>query len=425
MRILLLGSGGREHAIAWKLAQSDRCTKLYIAPGNAGTSMCGENVPLKLSDRDALAAFVVDHAVDMVVVGPEEPLVRGLADYFLSNESLKHVLFVGPGAAGARLEGSKDFAKAFMTRHQIPTAAYRSFTRDELAEALVFLKGLTPPYVLKADGLAAGKGVIISDNLDEATDMLKEMLCEGKFGEASQTVVIEEFLDGIEMSVFVLTDGNGYCMLPAAKDYKRIGEGDTGANTGGMGAVSPVTFAGKDLMERIEKQVVIPTIQGLASDGIPYCGFIFFGLMIVAGQPQVIEYNVRLGDPEAEVIIPRINADLAALFEAVCKGDISACKPDISPGYAVTVILASGGYPNTYDQGFEIKNLDQVKGSKVFLAGVQQQGSQLVTGGGRVMAVTTLADQLEEALSISYENARLIDFKGKYFRRDIGRDLLQ
>ena len=424
MRILLLGSGGREHAIAWKLVQSQKCTGLFIAPGNAGTALCGKNVPIDISAWDALADFVIRESVDMVVAGPEEPLVRGVADYFAEQEALKHVLFVGPGAAGAKLEGSKDFAKAFMARNEIPTAAYRSFTRETFDEAVAFLKSLTPPYVIKADGLAAGKGVIIIESLTEAIEVLKEMLYDKKFGDASNTVVIEEFLEGVEMSVFVLTDGKGYCMLPAAKDYKRIGEGDTGANTGGMGAVSPVPFASSELMARIDKQVIVPTIEGLINENIPYCGFIFFGLMIVDGQPYVIEYNVRLGDPEAEAIIPRIDSDLTAMLEAACKGQISDCMPQISSRHAATVILASGGYPNAFDKGFAIKNLEQVKDSLVFYAGVEEKDNHLCTSGGRVMAITSLAENLEDALTLSLNNARQIDFKGKYFRRDIGKDLL-
>ncbi len=424
MRILLLGSGGREHAIAWKLVQSQKCTGLFIAPGNAGTALCGKNVPIDISAWDALADFVIRESVDMVVAGPEEPLVRGVADYFAGQEALKHVLFVGPGAAGAKLEGSKDFAKAFMARNEIPTAAYRSFTRETFDEAVAFLKSLTPPYVIKADGLAAGKGVIIIESLTEAIEVLKEMLYDKKFGDASNTVVIEEFLEGVEMSVFVLTDGKGYCMLPAAKDYKRIGEGDTGANTGGMGAVSPVPFASSELMARIDKQVIVPTIEGLINENIPYCGFIFFGLMIVDGQPYVIEYNVRLGDPEAEAIIPRIDSDLTAMLEAACKGQISDCMPQISSRHAATVILASGGYPNAFDKGFAIKNLEQVKDSLVFYAGVEEKDNHLCTSGGRVMAITSLAENLEDALTLSLNNARQIDFKGKYFRRDIGKDLL-
>ena len=425
MRILLIGSGGREHAMAWKISRSPLCEKLFIAPGNAGTALCGENVDLQPNDKEAVGGFVRSNAVNMVVVGPEEPLVKGLADYFAADEDLRQVMFVGPSSEGARLEGSKAFAKAFMERNQIPTAAYRAFNRDQAAEACEFLGRFSPPYVLKADGLAAGKGVVICATRAEAERTLDEMLREGKFGEASSTVVIEEFLNGQEISVFVLTDGETYQILPAAKDYKRVGEHDTGANTGGMGAVSPVPFAGEEVMKRIEDRIIQPTIEGIRKEGIDYRGFIFFGLMLVDGNPFVIEYNVRLGDPETEVIIPRLESDLVELMKAACNGTLKDCAPVISPRYALAVMLTSGGYPNAYQKGYVIEGTEEVDGSQLFYAGVQQDVDQLVTSGGRVIAVTSLADDLESARSISYANARIVDFKGKYYRRDIGKDLLK
>ncbi len=425
MRILLIGGGGREHAIAWKISRSPLCEKLYIAPGNAGTALCGENVALQPNDKEAVGGFVRSHGVEMVVVGPEEPLVKGLADFFASEEQLKRVMFVGPSSEGARLEGSKAFAKAFMERHHIPTAAYRAFNRDQAAEAREFLGRFSPPYVLKADGLAAGKGVVICATREEAEQTLDEMLRDGKFGEASSTVVIEEFLKGREMSVFVLTDGETYQILPSARDYKRVGDHDTGANTGGMGAVSPVPFAGPEVMNRIEERIIKPTIEGIRKEKIDYRGFIFFGLMLVDGSPYVIEYNVRLGDPEAEVIIPRLESDLVKLLQAVCNGTLKEFAPEISPRYALTVMLTSGGYPAAYEKGYAIEGTDQVSGCQLFYAGVKSENDQLVTNGGRVIAVTSLADDLESAQSVSYANARTVDFKGKYYRRDIGKDLLK
>ena len=425
MRILLIGSGGREHAMAWKISRSPLCEKLFIAPGNAGTALCGENVDLPPNDKEAVGGFVRSNAVEMVVVGPEEPLVRGLADYFAADEYLRRVMFVGPSSEGARLEGSKAFAKAFMERNQIPTAAYQAFNRDQAAEAREFLGRFSPPYVLKADGLAAGKGVVICTTRAEAEQNLDEMLREGKFGEASSTVVIEEFLDGKEISVFVLTDGDTYQVLPAAKDYKRVGEHDTGANTGGMGAVSPVPFADDEVIKRIEERIIQPTIGGIRKEGIDYRGFIFFGLMLVDGNPYVIEYNVRLGDPEAEVIIPRLESDLLELMKAACNGTLKDCNPVISPQYALAVMLTSGGYPAGYKKGYPIEGVEKVDGSQLFYAGVKQDADHLVTSGGRVIAVTSLADDLEDARSVSYTNARVVDFKGKYYRRDIGKDLLK
>ncbi len=424
MNILLLGSGGREHALAWKISSSPLCKQLYVAPGNAGTALCGNNVQLDMKDTQALADFALSADIGMVVVGPEDPLVNGLADYFRGHGRLRHILFVGPGAAGAKLEGSKAFAKGFMQRHQIPTAAYETFTKDTLEEGLAFIDRLQPPYVLKADGLAAGKGVIICSSKDEAHKVLNEMLCHSMFGKASNTVVIEEFLDGRELSAFVITDGNTYRMLPAAKDYKRVGEKDTGANTGGMGAVSPVPFAGRMLTDRIEERIIKPTIDGLKREMISYCGFLFFGLMVVDDNPYVIEYNVRLGDPEAEGILPRMDFDVVEMMRAACVSGLHAVNADISPRHALTVVLASGGYPGEYRKGFEINNTDKVDGSQLFYSGVKQENDRLLTNGGRVMAVTSLAATLEEAMDITYNNAMVIDFKGKYYRRDIGRDLL-
>ncbi len=425
MNILLIGSGGREHAMARKISESSLCDQLYIAPGNAGTAMCGENIALDPMDFKGIGQFVLDHAVDMVVVGPEAPLVKGLRDHFAQEEVLQGIRFVGPDSQGAMLEGSKAFAKAFMERQQIPTAAYRAFTKDDFEEAVAFLDTLPPPYVLKADGLAAGKGVVICDTKKEATEMLKGMLLHDRFGQASHTVVIEKYLKGLEMSVFVITDGKSYRILPSAKDYKRIGESDTGANTGGMGAVSPVPFAGKKLMQRIEERIIKPTIQGITEENMVYCGFLFFGLMICGDDPYVIEYNVRLGDPEAEVILPRIDSDLTALMLAACDGDLDAASLKLSPGYAVCVVLASGGYPNTFDKGFEIRGLEQVSDSLLYYAGMKAADDRLLTNGGRVMAVCGRGNTLQEAREQAYRDLRVIDYKGKYYRRDIGKDLLR
>ncbi len=424
MNILLLGGGGREHAMAWKISSSPLCTKLFIAPGNAGTALCGENVDINPNDHKAIGRFAAGHAIDMMVVGPEEPLVKGLADYFAKRRELKDILFMGPGSAGAQLEGSKAFAKSFMQRHQIPTAAYKTFTCESIEEGLAFIDSLMPPYVIKADGLAAGKGVVICSTKQEAEETLNEMLCGAMFGEASRTVVIEEFLKGVEMSVFIVTDGITYRILPSAKDYKRIGEKDTGANTGGMGSVSPVPFANQQLMQRIEQRIIQPTIKGLNKEGIPYRGFIFFGLMIVGKDPYVIEYNVRLGDPEAEAILTRMDSDFAVLMQFCCQGRLQDYTLELSPRYAVSVVLASGGYPDQFDKGFEIFHTERASACRLFYAGVQEKEGKLLTSGGRVMAVTSVAATLEDAMALAYDNARIIDFKGKYYRRDIGKDLL-
>lgn len=411
--------------MARKISESSLCDQLYIAPGNAGTALCGQNISLDPMDFQGIGQFVLDHAVGMVAVGPEAPLVTGLRDHFAHDERLQEVRFVGPDARGAMLEGSKAFAKAFMERQRIPTAAYRAFTKDDFEEAVAFLDALAPPYVLKADGLAAGKGVVICDTKIEATETLQGMLLHDRFGQASHTVVIEEYLKGVEMSVFVLTDGRSYRLLPSAKDYKRIGEGDTGANTGGMGAVSPVPFAGKELMQRIEERIIKPTIQGITEEDMVYCGFLFFGLMICGDDPYVIEYNVRLGDPEAEVVLPRIDSDLTALMQAACDGDLDATTLKLSPDYALCVVLASGGYPNTFDKGFEIRGLEQVSDSLLYYAGMKSVDDKLLTNGGRVMAVCGRGNTLKKAREQAYRDLRLIDYKGKYYRRDIGQDLLR
>ncbi len=411
--------------MAQKISESSLCGQLYIAPGNAGTARCGKNIALDPLDFQGMGQFVREQAVGMVVVGPEAPLVKGLRDHFERNDTLQQVRFVGPGAQGARLEGSKAFAKAFMERNRIPTAAYRTFTKDSFEEALAFLDSFNPPYVLKADGLAAGKGVVICETKEEATETLKGMLLHDRFGEASRTVVVEEYLQGKEMSVFVLTDGRSYRILPSAKDYKRIGERDTGANTGGMGAVSPVPFAGTGLMHRIEERIIKPTVQGIREENIAYCGFIFFGLMICGDDPFVIEYNVRLGDPEAEVILPRIESDLTALMQAACDEDLDAATLKLSPDFALCVVLASGGYPNTFDIGFEIRGLEKASNSLLYYAGMKSVDDSLVTNGGRVMAVCGRGHTLQEALEQVYRDVRLIDYKGKYYRRDIGQDLLR
>jgi len=423
MQILILGSGGREHALAWKISQSPRCSRLFIAPGNAGTSLVGENVDLSPGNFEAVEQFVLKHRVDMVVVGPEDPLVQGIGDYFAERPALQDVLLVGPRKAGAMLEGSKAFAKEFMRRHEIPTAAYRSFTRETVEQGKAFLTSLAAPYVLKADGLAAGKGVIICLSLEEAFATLEDMLLQDRFGQASATVVVEEFLHGIELSVFAITDGVSYRMLPSAKDYKRVGEKDTGPNTGGMGAVSPVPFAGKEFMDKVEKRIVNPTIEGLQMEGIPYCGFLFFGLMNVGGNPYVIEYNVRLGDPETEAIIPRIQSDFVSLLEAAAKGTLHEQTVEVSSAFATTVMLVSGGYPGEYEKGFMVTGLDKAEGSHLFFAGMKGDGMQPLTSGGRVLAITSLAPTLEEALRQTYHNASVVDFRGKYYRRDIGKDL--
>lgn len=423
MTILLLGSGGREHAFAWKMIQSTLCKKLFVAPGNAGTGSIATNVNLKITDFDAVKSFALSEKVAMVVVGPEDPLVKGIFDFFQNDADIKHIPVIGPSKLGAQLEGSKEFAKEFLVKHNIPTAAYESFTKETVDEGCAFLETLQPPYVLKADGLAAGKGVLIIQELTEAKEELRNMLVHLKFGEASSKVVIEEFLDGIELSCFVLTDGKNYKILPTAKDYKRIGEGDTGLNTGGMGAVSPVPFADAVLLEKIENRIVKPTIEGLQKDGIQYKGFVFIGLINVKGEPIVIEYNVRMGDPETEVVIPRLKSDLVELFLAVANEKLDEKTLEIDSQSAATIMLVSGGYPEEYMNGKVISGIEKVSDSIVFHAGTKTDNGQIISNGGRVLAVTSLGANFEEATKKSYQNIDKLHFDTMYFRKDIGFDL--
>lgn len=423
MNILVLGSGGREHAIALKISQSPKSTKLFVAPGNAGTSQIATNVEVGVNDFEAIKQLVLKENIDLVVVGPEDPLVNGVHDFFLNDSSLNDTPVIGPQKAAAALEGSKEFAKEFMMRHNIPTAAYQSFTGNTLEKGYAFLETLNPPYVLKADGLAAGKGVLILKDLQEAKDELKSMLVDSKFGNASATVIIEEFLDGIELSCFVLTDGNNYKILPTAKDYKRIGEGDTGLNTGGMGAISPVPFADSVFMEKIERQIVKPTVEGLKKDNLPYVGFIFIGLIKVGNEPKVIEYNVRMGDPETEVVIPRLKSDLVEVLSAMANGTLDQIDLQIDERTATTVMAVSGGYPEAYEKGKEITGTEDVVDSIVFHAGTKVSNGKVVTNGGRVIAITSFGKDFREALQQSYQNMEKLHFDGMYYRKDLGFDL--
>ena len=423
MNILVLGSGGREHTFAWKIAQSNQCTNLYVAPGNSGTRAIATNLDLSVTDFKAIKDAVIANDIELVVVGPEDPLVQGVHDFFLEDQDLKNVAVIGPQKAAAELEGSKEFAKEFMMRHNIPTAAYQSFTKDNVEEGYKFLETLNAPYVLKADGLAAGKGVLILNDLDEAKEELSNMLVNAKFGNASAKVVIEEFLDGIELSCFVLTDGKDYKILPTAKDYKRIGEGDTGLNTGGMGAVSPVPFATDEFLSKMENQIVKPTVEGLQKDNLPYVGFIFIGLIKVGDDPKVIEYNVRMGDPETEVVLPRLKTDLLTIFKAMASGTLADVAIDIDERAATTIMLVSGGYPEAYEKGKEITGLEKIEDSIVFHAGAKDADGKVVTSGGRVMAVTSYGDTYQEAIKKSYQNIENLHFDKMYYRKDIGFDL--
>jgi phosphoribosylamine--glycine ligase len=423
MNVLILGSGGREHAFAWKIAKSSSCNQLFIAPGNAGTAEVGTNIDIDLNDFESIKKFVLTENIELVLVGPEDPLVNGIYNFFKEDEALKNISLIGPSKEGAQLEGSKQFAKEFMFRHNIPTAKYQAFTKDNLAEGYTFLESLETPYVLKADGLAAGKGVLILNDLQEAKDELKAMVADAKFGTASSTVVIEEFLDGIELSVFVLTDGDSYKILPSAKDYKRIGEGNTGLNTGGMAAVSPVPFADRFYIEKVDREIIKPTVEGLKKDNIEYKGFIFIGLINVKGEPKVIEYNVRMGDPETEVVIPRIKSDLLNLLKGIGDGTFSEKDLEISEEVATTIMLVSGGYPEAYEKGKQITGIEKVSDSIVFHAGTKQEGEVVKTNGGRVIALTSFGENMNDSLKKSFDSAEKIAFEGKYFRKDIGFDL--
>lgn len=423
MNILLLGSGGREHALAWKITQSPKCTQLFVAPGNAGIAQIAKNVAINPTDFEAVKQFVLENDIKMVVVGPEDPLVKGIYDFFKNDDQLNKIAVIGPSKYGAELEGSKEFAKQFLVKNNIPTAKYEAFTKDTVENGCQFLTTLKAPYVLKADGLAAGKGVLILNDLNEAQEELRNMLVDAKFGDASSKVVIEEFLDGIELSCFVLTDGKSYKILPTAKDYKRIGEGDTGLNTGGMGAVSPVPFADEEFMKKVEDRVVIPTINGLKADKIEYKGFVFIGLIKIGDDPFVIEYNVRMGDPETEVVMPRLKSDIVTLFEAVANQTLENAILEIDERAATTVMMVSGGYPEDYEKGKEIFGLDQVENSIVFHAGTTEKDGKVVTNGGRVLAVTSYGKDFKEALKQSYENVEKIKFDKSYYRTDLGFDL--
>ena len=423
MNVLILGSGGREHALAWKVSQSSSCNKLFIAPGNSGTSEIGQNVEISVTDFEKIKTLAINEEIEMIIVGPEDPLVNGVYDFFNNEPDLQHISVIGPSKKGAQLEGSKNFAKEFMARNNIPTAKYKTFTKKNIEDGFVFLDTLEPPFVLKADGLAAGKGVLIIESLNEAKEELKSMLLESKFGNASSKVVIEEFLDGIELSVFVLTNGDSYKILPTAKDYKRIGEGDKGLNTGGMGAVSPVPFVDRFLMEKIEQEIIKPSIEGLKKENITYQGFLFIGLIKVGSEPKVIEYNVRMGDPETEVVIPRIKSDFLNLLKGIKDGTFSEKDLEINEDVASTVMLVSKGYPEKYEKGFEITGFNDCDDSIIFHAGAKNKNGSVVTNGGRVMAITSFGQNMDLALAKSYKNAEKINFKGKTYRKDIGFDL--
>ena len=423
MNILVLGSGGREHAISWKISQSEKCSNLYIAPGNAGTGLVGNNLSVNINDFEEVKLNVIDKSIDLVIVGPEEPLVRGIVDFFKSDDELKHVKIFGPSSEGSKLEGSKDFSKEFMFRNNIPCAKSKTFNKNNLSEGISFLEKINPPYVLKADGLAAGKGVLILDDLEEAKSELSKMILDEKFGDASKNVLIEEYLDGIEVSVFAITDGHNYIILPEAKDYKRIGEGDTGLNTGGMGAVSPVGFADKEFMKKVEDSVIKRTVNGIRKEKLDYKGFIFAGLMNVNGEPYVIEYNVRMGDPETQVVIPRIKNDLLNIFIKCLDEKINEVDLDIENNFTTTVILAADGYPESYKKGDDIRNLEEFSNSKIFHAGTKKENNRILSNGGRVIACTGYGESLEDALKNSYKLADNISWDNKYFRKDIGEDL--